>query len=138
MNFWFQWSLCCNIFRQVRTTGEVRRLWVGYLRRGVMLLKIKATASKSRAPESTGDRTYQYPRALIFSLPSTAISAVAPPGGCKARINCIAMMEVATANGPAIQLSGGKKRETVTPTTAETTWPPMRFRGWERGLWMAP
>lgn len=61
----------------------VNRLSVGYFLWDVMLLKISATIKRINTPVNTGNKTYRYPNALIFSDPITAINAVAPPGGCR-------------------------------------------------------
>ena len=64
-----------------------------------MLLKINAVKNKISTPVSTGDRTYQYPKFFIFSVPIIAIKAVAPPGGCKVFVICIKTIDKETANG---------------------------------------
>ncbi len=46
-----------------------------------MLLTKMAMTNKINAPLATGTRTYKKPKWWISSLPITAISAVAPPGG---------------------------------------------------------
>ncbi len=43
----------------------------------------------------------------MFGVPITAINAVAPPGGCKVLVICMATIESETANGAAIQLIPG-------------------------------
>ncbi len=72
-----------------------------------MLLKTSATTNKIKQPDKTGLNTYQYPIAAIFVPLLTAISAVAPPGGCKVRVTCIRTIEEATANGAVSQIISG-------------------------------
>lgn len=43
----------------------------------------------------------------MFSVPITAIKALAPPGGCKVLVICITTIEVATAIGAATQIRSG-------------------------------
>src|SRR5690606_41857232 len=74
----------------------------------------------------------------ILAPPLPAISADAPPGGCRVLLNCIATMEVATANGAVNQITSGNSLAMVTPTIADTTCPPTKFRGCANGLWIAP
>ena len=83
---------------------------------------------------------YQYPKALIFSEPIIAMSAVAPPGGCRAFSICMAMMELATATAQVSQKTSKYPMvfSTVTPMKALTVCPRMRFRGWAKGLCVAP
>ena len=94
-----------------------------------MLLNIKAIKSKIKHPVKTGDSTYQNPIVLIFSVPITAIRAVAPPGGCRVLVICIKTMEKATAKGAASQSVSGKILYIATPTIAEIKCPPTKFRG---------
>ena len=89
-------------------------------------------------PDSTGLNTYQYPIAEIFVPLLTAMSAVAPPGGCKVRVYCIQTIDKATANGAVSQIMSGRSCATVTPAIAETTCPPIRLRGCASGLCIAP
>ena len=91
-----------------------------------------------RAPTRTGHKTYMQPREWTLSPPMTAINAVAPPGGCNVRVKCMAAMANETANEPAMMGISPANMKTVTPTTAETTWPPTRFRGCENSAKGAP
>src|SRR6218665_241493 len=84
-----------------------KRPFVGYLRCGVILFTISATANSIVTPDSTGDSTYRYPNDLIFSEPITAINAVAPPGGCRVLVNCMPIMDSETANGAVSQIISG-------------------------------
>jgi len=86
----------------------------------VILLKISATENRIRHPESTGLKTYQYPNEEILVPLLTAISAVAPPGGCNVRVCCMHTMDKATARGAVSQMISGSNCATVTPTIAET------------------
>src|SRR5690606_16575136 len=115
-----------------------KRPSVGYFLLGVRLLKTRATRSSMAAPVKTGDNTNQYSIAFIFSDPITASSAVAPPGGCKVLLICIAMMDSATANGAVNQITGGQSLHMVTPTRADITCPPIRLRGCAIGLCILP
>lgn len=74
----------------------------------------------------------------IFVPLLTAISAVAPPGGCSVRVTCMPTIDDATASGAVNQIMSGKTCATVTPAIAETTWPPIKLRGCAKGLWIAP
>ena len=74
-------------------------------------------------PVKTGDNTKKYPSDFIFSVPITAISAVAPPGGWSVRVVCITIMERATARGAVIQIISGKNLYTLTPIIAESNCP---------------
>lgn len=58
-------------------------------------------------PERTGERTYQYPNSGIFPVELTAISAVAPPGGCNVFVYCINTIENDTAKGAESQMISG-------------------------------
>ncbi|MNJ96237.1 hypothetical protein D3C87_139580 [compost metagenome] len=89
-------------------------------------------------PDSTGLNTYQYPIEEIFVPLLTAMSAVAPPGGCSVRVCCIQTIDNATAKGAVSQIISGRSCATVTPAIAETTWPPIKLRGCASGLCMAP
>ena len=82
-------------------------LWLGYVRLDVMLLKIKAVINKTNVPIKTGEKTYIYPKAFILSEPMMAISAVAPPGGCKVLGICIIIIADETAKGAAIHMISG-------------------------------
>ncbi|TDS16215.1 hypothetical protein B0I21_102541 [Sphingobacterium paludis] len=68
----------------------------------------------------------------------TAMSAVAPPGGCKVRVTCMSTIDKATANGAVSQMISGSTWATVTPAIAETTCPPIKLRGCAKGLSIAP
>lgn len=70
--------------------------------------------------------------------PVTAINAVAPPGGWSVLVICIITTDKATATAEASQIVSGKTFAAVTPTKAEMTCPPIRFRGCAKGLWMTP
>ena len=70
-------------------------------------------------PDSTGINTYQYPIEEIFVPLLTAMSAVAPPGGCSVRVCCIQTMDRATAKGAVSQIISGRSCATVTPAIAE-------------------
>lgn len=74
----------------------------------------------------------------MFSVPIMAISAVAPPGGCKVFVNCMAIMDVDTAKGAASQIISGINLAIVTPIIAEIICPPITFLGCANGLCMAP
>src|SRR4051812_18131792 len=80
---------------------------VGYFLFDVRLLKIRAVNSSIIEPARTGDKTYIYPSAFIFSEPITAIKAVAPPGGCRVLVICIHTMERETAKGAVNQITSG-------------------------------
>lgn len=94
-----------------------------------MLLKIKATKSSIKLPVRTGESTYQKPISFIFSVPITAIRAVAPPGGWSVLVICIKIIEKDTANGAASQIISGNTLCIATPAIAEIKWPPTKFRG---------
>ena len=59
-----------------------------------------------KTPTPMGISTYKKPRSWILSLPITAIKAVAPPGGCRVFVACIAAIAVATAKAVANQGKG--------------------------------
>src|SRR5688572_6730848 len=92
---------------KIRLSDRVNLRVVGYFRFGVRLLNIKATASKIRQPVNTGESTKRNPRAFIFSEPITAINAVAPPGGCRVLVSCMATIEIETAKGAVSQMISG-------------------------------
>ena len=69
---------------------------------------MRATNNKIITPVKTGKTTYKYPNAFIFAEPVTAIKAVAPPGGCKVFVCCIAITESDTAKGAVSQTMSGK------------------------------
>ena len=72
-----------------------------------MLFTIKAVTSIANAPDSAGIRmkTKFFHGNSVFRV--TAIKAVAPPGGCNVSVNCIMIMDKATAIEVAIELSCG-------------------------------
>jgi len=64
----------------------------------------------------------------------TAISAIAPPGGCTVSVNCIAAMLVDTANAAAVARSKWFiDRRHRHPIRAESKFPPIKFRGCASG-----
>lgn len=75
----------------------------GYCLLGVILLKTKAAINKMVTPVITGENTNSYPKLVMLDPPVTAIKAVAPPGGCNDLAICIAIIDVETARGAAIQ-----------------------------------
>ena len=89
----------------------------------------RATTNIIDAPNPTGHSTYQYPSLWIALPPITAISAVAPPGGCPVPVSCIAKMDKATASGHARILWSPRSKKTVTPMRADRQCPPIRLRG---------
>src|SRR5690606_22700340 len=105
---------------------------------GSNIIKYQCGEEQISVPDKTGLKTYQYPKEAILVLPATAINAVAPPGGCSVRVICIKTIDEATANGAVNQIISGNRQATVTPTNADTTCPPTRFRGCASGLCIEP
>ena len=65
--------------------------------------------------------------------PSTALSATAPPGGCRQRASDIINMAVATANAAA-KAGSPIACATTTPKMPEMKLPPTIDQGWASGL----
>jgi hypothetical protein len=82
---------------------------------------------------ATGTKGNRKPALITAGPPSTAVSAAAPPGGCRQRVNDMAAMASATARPDAITGSC-TKCATVTPTSAEIELPPMIDQGCASGL----
>jgi hypothetical protein len=49
-------------------------------------------------------------------------------------VNCIKTIEIETDKDAVNHMISGTNVATVTPTIAEMTWPPTKFRGWARGF----
>ena len=81
----------------------------------------------------TGTIGNTHPAAAIAGPPMTAVKAAAPPGGCRHRSSDIARMAPPTARPLAIA-GDGTSAATATPTSAETTLPPITGQGWASGL----
>lgn len=111
---------------------------IGYFLVFDRLLIKSAIISMIIAPSPTGMIVYKYPIAWIFELPITAIKAVAPPGGWRVFVACMAAIAVATASAAANHGVSGKNRYAVTPMMAEIIWPPTKFLGCANGLLTAP
>ena len=103
-----------------------------------MLFTTTAMISSINDPVATGINTYINPNSCIFSLPITAINAVAPPGGWSVRVSCMTIIEVATAKAEQNQMFPEKSLKAATPIIADNICPPIRFRGWDRGEFTAP
>lgn len=73
------------------------------------------------------------PICLVASPPTTAVSAMDPPGGCRHRSTDIAASDSPTESPAAIG-SEGAALTVITPTRAETTLPPMMAQGCASGL----
>jgi hypothetical protein len=85
-----------------------------------MLFTITATASRIMDPVSTGVRTNTYPSRCTWTGPSTAMSAVAPAGGCKQWVTCKIAIVVATATALTRPTCAPSALYAVTPTDAAT------------------
>ena len=73
-------------------------------------------------------------RTVIHTLRHTfashlAINEVAPPGGCKVRVNCIINIDVETAIAVAKNRFEEKSLYEITPTIADNKCPPIKFLG---------
>jgi len=90
-------------------------------------------AVRMTAFKPTGKSGYSQPVATTAGPPMTAVSAAAPPGGCRQRNNDIASMAPPTAIPLAIA-GQGTISATPTPTRADTTFPPMTGHGCASGL----
>jgi CBS-domain-containing membrane protein len=69
------------------------------------------------------------PRNLIGGHLLSAINEVAPPGGCKVRVNCIINIDVETAIAVAKNRFEEKSLYEITPTIADNKCPPIKFLG---------
>src|SRR6478752_1113126 len=91
----------------IKLVSFVKRFAEGYFRCEVMLLKIRATTKRIKAPANTGKIGYMKPIAFTFSVPMMGSNADAPPGGCKVFVICIITIESETARGAVIQIMSG-------------------------------
>lgn len=90
-------------------------------------------AVRMTAFSPTGNSGNSQPAETTAGPPMTAVSAAAPPGGCRQRNSDIARMAPPTAIPLAIA-GHGTISATPTPTRADTTFPPMTDQGCASGL----
>ena len=81
----------------------------------------------------TGTKGNRKPEEAMAGPPMSAVSAAAPPGGCRLRVNDIAAMASETPT-PMASTGLGMKWAAVTPIRAEIVLPPMIGQGWASGL----